>query len=60
MTNTVKGFSTDYETEVDVFLELPCFLYDLLNAGNLISGSSCLFKTQHVHLEVLSSHIIEA
>ena len=24
------------EAEVDVFLELPCFLRDLMNAGNLI------------------------
>ena len=28
------------ETEVDVFLEFPCFLYDAVNVPNLISGSS--------------------
>ena len=28
------------EAEVDVFLELPCFLHDPANVGNLISGSS--------------------
>ena len=39
MIHTVKGFSVVNETEV-VFLELPCFLYDPVNVGNLISGSS--------------------
>ena len=38
--HTVKGFSIVNETEVDVFLEFLCFLYDPVNAGNLISGSS--------------------
>ena len=28
MTHTGKGFSVVNETEVDVFLEFPCFLYD--------------------------------
>ena len=35
----VKGFSVVNETEVDDFLEFPCFLYDPANVGNLISGS---------------------
>ena len=43
MIHTVKGFSD--ETEVDVFLESPCFLYDPGNVGNLISGSSVFSKT---------------
>ena len=34
--HTVKGFSIVNETEVDVFLELPCFLCDPRNVGNLI------------------------
>ena len=34
--NTVKGFSVIDETEVDGFLKFPCFLYDLVNVGNLI------------------------
>ena len=33
------------ETEIDVFLEFPCFLYVLTNIGNLISGSSAFSKT---------------
>ena len=35
--HTIKGFGKVNETEVDVSLELPCFLYDPLNIGNLIS-----------------------
>ena len=44
MIHTVKGFSIVSETEVDVFLEFPCFLYDWVNVGNLISGSSAFYK----------------
>ena len=39
-----QGFSVVDETEVNVFLEFPCFLYDPVNAGNLISGSSASSK----------------
>ena len=35
----VKGFSVVSEEEVDVCLELPCFLYDAVDVDNLISGS---------------------
>ena len=31
-------------TRVDVFLELPCFLHDPTNVGNLISGSCASLK----------------
>ena len=41
----VKGFNIVGETEVDVFLEFPCFLYEPANAGNLISGSSAFSKS---------------
>ena len=40
MIHTVKSFSIVHETEVDVCLELPCFLYNPANVHNLISGSS--------------------
>ena len=43
MIHTVKGFSVVDETEVDGFLEFPCFLYDPVNVGNLIFGS-CAFS----------------
>ena len=32
------------EAEVGVFLEFPCFLYDSVIVGNLISGSSAFSK----------------
>ena len=44
MIHTVKDFSVVNEAEVNVFLEFPCFLYDPLNAGNFISGSSAFSK----------------
>ena len=43
MIHTVKGFSILNETAVDVFLEFPCFLYDPVNVGNLISGITLPF-----------------
>ena len=43
--HTVKGFSIVNETEVDVFLEFPCFFYDATVVSNLISGSSAFSKT---------------
>ena len=44
MIYTVKGFSKVNETEVDVLLKFPCFLYDPANVGSLISGSSAFSK----------------
>ena len=44
MIHTVKGFSPVSETDLDVFLESPCFLYDPANVGTLISGSSAISK----------------
>ena len=44
MIHTVKGFSIVNETEVDIFLEFPCFLYDPENTGNLICGFSTFYK----------------
>ena len=41
----VKGFGVVNTAEVDVFLELSCFLYDPTGVGNLISGSSAFSKT---------------
>ena len=43
--HTVKGFGIVNETEVDTFLEFPCFFYDPMNAGNSISGSSAFSKS---------------
>ena len=41
----VKGFGIVNKGEVDVFLELSCFLYDSMDVVNLISGSSAFSKT---------------
>ena len=60
MIQTVKGFRVVNETEVDVFLEFPCFLHDPTNAGNFTSGSFAFSKPCFVHLEVLSSRTVEA
>ena len=46
MIHTIKGFSMVYEA--DVFLEFLCFLYDPVNVGNLISGSSA-FSTPSLY-----------
>ena len=57
--HTAKGFSV--VKEADVFLECSCFLYDLTDVGNLISGFSAFSKPNlFVHLEVFSSHTAEA
>ena len=44
MIHTVNCFGLVDETEVDVFLEFPSFLYDPANIGNLISGPSSFSK----------------
>ena len=43
--HTVKGFGIVNKAEIDVFLELSCFLNDPVDVGNLISGSSVFSKT---------------
>ena len=40
-----KGFSVVNEAKVDIFLEFSCFLYEPINVGNLISGSSAFSKS---------------
>ena len=44
MAHTVKGFSVVNETEIDVFLKFPCFLYNPVNVSNLTSSSSSFSK----------------
>ena len=44
--HTVKGFGIVNKAEVDVLLELSCFLHDLADVGNLISGSSAFSKSR--------------
>ena len=52
----VKGYSIVNAAEVDILLEVPCFLHYSMNVGNLISDF-CLFLMQLVHLKGLS-HIL--
>ena len=43
--HTVKGFGVVNNAEIDVFLELSCFVDDPIDVGNLISGSSAFSKS---------------
>ena len=43
--HTAKGFGIVNKAEIDVFLELSCFLDDPVDVRNLISGSSAFSKT---------------
>ena len=45
MIHTVKGFGIVNKAEIDVFLELSCFVDDPADVGNLISGSSAFSET---------------
>ena len=53
----IKGFSIVNEAEIDVLLELPCFLHDPTNVGNLISGSSASLKPS-LYIWKFSVHIL--
>ena len=55
--HTVKGFSIDNEAEVDVFMEFPCYFYDPMDIGNLISDSSAFSKTS-LNISKLTVHIL--
>ena len=45
MIHTVNGFGVVNEADVDVFLELSCFSYDLMDVDSLITGSSAFSKS---------------
>ena len=53
----VQGFSVVSEAEVDVFLEFPCFLYDIADVDNLISGSSAFSKSS-LYICKFSVHVL--
>ena len=57
MIHTVKGYNVVNETEIDVFLKLPCFLYNLENVGNLISSSSS-FSKPSLDIKKFFAHIM--
>ena len=54
---TVKEFSIVSEAEVDVSLESSCFLYDPMDVGNEISGSSAFLKSS-LNIREFSVHIL--
>ena len=55
--HTVKSFSIVNESEVDVFLEFLCFIYDPVDVGNLIS-CSCAFSKSSLYIWKFSVHIL--
>ena len=55
--HTVKGFSIVNKAEIDVFLELSCFLHDPVDIGNLISGSFAFSKSS-LNIGEFSVHIL--
>ena len=55
--HTVKGFSIINKAEVDVFLALPWFVYNPVDVGNLISGSSAFSKSS-LYIWKFSVHVL--
>ena len=60
VTHTVKGFGVVNKAERDVFLEFPCFFYDPMDVGSLISGSSAFSKSILDIWKFLGLHTAEA
>ena len=54
--HTVKGISLGNEAEVDIFQEYFCIFCDLMDVGNLISGSS-VFSKSSLYIWKFSVHI---
>ena len=54
---TVKDFSLVNKAEVDIFLELSCFIDDPADVGNLISGSSAFSKTS-LNIRKFTVHVL--
>ena len=42
--HTIKGFSVVNEAEIDGSLEFPCFFYDPVGVGSLISSPSAFLS----------------
>ena len=55
--HTAKGFGIVNKAEVDIFLKLSCFFYDVMDVGNLISASSA-FSKPSLNIWELMVHIL--
>ena len=55
--HTVKGFGIVNKAEIDVFLELSCFIDDPAGVGNLISGSS-VFSKASLNIWKFTVHVL--
>ena len=55
--HTGKGFSIVNEEEVDVLIEFPCFFYNLMGVGNLISDSSA-FSESSLNIWTFLVHVL--
>ena len=55
--HTVKGFGIVNKAEVDVFLEVSCFLNDPADVGNFISGSFAFSKSS-LNIWMFTVHIL--
>src|SRR5574337_2005767 len=53
----VKGFGIVNKAEIDVFLELSCFFFVLVDVGRLSSGSST-FSKPRLNIWKFSVHIL--
>ena len=57
MIDAVEGFGIVNKAEVDVFLELSCFLDDPMDVGNMIPGSSAFSKSS-LNICKFSVHVL--
>ena len=55
--HAIEGFGIVNKAEIDVFLELSCFLDDPADVGNLISDSSAFSKTS-LNVWKFTSHVL--
>ena len=55
--HTIKGFGIVNKAEVDVFLEVSCFLNDPVDVGNLISGFFAFSKSS-LNIWMFTVHIL--
>ena len=57
VSHTVEGFGIVNKAEIEVFLDLSCFLDDPADVGNLISGSSAFSKSS-LNIWKLTVHVL--